>query len=234
MGFARHCDIAALIFLSLTSGAIAAERGASCVGIADSLERLRCFDAAFADLNKNDDPVVTACEMAVQANLVSPATYRRADATIVENYVELAFDSQNYAGGLIRSNVECVFTRDPDTIKLHYPAPTAEMILRGLNRIDISATKMKIPYIEPPKPLQDTGPDAIDFSSMNEDNFKTDCVGRFKSQTKQDNTDYSSIILSEADGSRTVYLRPAEQKEGGALAKCHYVASGRVTLTKLH
>lgn len=88
--------------------------------------------------------------------------------------------------------------------------------VRGKKQGGVSGAEEKVPQVKPVKPLQDTGPNAVDFSSMDDGKFKSDCIAKFKSESGQEGIEFSSTIISEMDGSRTVYLRQAEKNEGDA------------------
>ncbi|MCX5493378.1 hypothetical protein OSH11_01545 [Kaistia dalseonensis] len=58
----------------------------------------------------SDDPAVTACEIAVESVMQTPATYARIGVTIEKNIVKLTYDSHDSAGALVRDRAECTFT----------------------------------------------------------------------------------------------------------------------------
>jgi hypothetical protein len=53
---------------------------------------------------------VTACEVAVEAVITTPATYARVGVDIVGNVVHLSYESKNSAGELVRDHAQCRFT----------------------------------------------------------------------------------------------------------------------------
>ena len=226
MGRAGYRNIASLVIALFAFDAKSIERGDVCKLIPDDAKRLKCFDEIFKP-DAMDDPAITVCESSVLSHIVSPATYKRSKATILGDKVYISFDSQNYAGGLIRSQIECVFVREKEGIRLHYPIPSAEMIVEGSDFIDPSKTAMSIPYVPPAPPAQVYGPDTINFSAMTSEGFKSDCASRAQVSSADA---VSAKLLTEADGSKTVYLPPAGKNKGPS-SSCHYDASGKVTVS---
>jgi hypothetical protein len=70
--------------------------------------------AAFAA----DDPSVTACELAVETIITTPATYQRFKATVHGHFVTIDFDAQSPSGAPTRSQAECEFRREGGTWRL--------------------------------------------------------------------------------------------------------------------
>lgn len=62
------------------------------------------------------DPALRGCDIAVRNAIKSPATYRRADATLIpdKQAAVIDFDSQNGFGAMLRSTAECNFALQKD------------------------------------------------------------------------------------------------------------------------
>lgn len=106
--------------------------------------------AATGTAHAADDPAVTACEIAVEAVITTPATYARIGIEIDKNVVRLTYDSKNDAGALVRDRADCTFTSTAGSVHMTgltvngknlgpevlFPAAGSQWHAAGVDQID--------------------------------------------------------------------------------------------------
>jgi hypothetical protein len=122
MGNCTTLALAAAAALLMWSQSVFAQAGdpSACVTIESDLQRLACFDAAFAT-DPEPDPAVKICETLVIGSLRSPSSYKRIAARVASNTVSIEYDASNGFGAIVREFASCPFWKLNGKIRLKVP-----------------------------------------------------------------------------------------------------------------
>lgn len=220
--------VAVLSSWAETSVAAARDAAMSCVSIRSAVERLDCFDAAYADIDLKDDRAAVVCSEAIRQNSISPATYRYVRSWIASDVVFVVFDAQNMYGALLRNNASCHFTKSGNSWNLASPA---EFVISAISLGPIPAdeTSLQEPAIsttseqDAPKVIPPSPGDAL----ASDDDRQNKCVTALD-LTKEGVEEVKK--WPNPDGTTTFFVRPVKGKVPFRMGVCDYAADGRLSV----